>query len=119
MTPAQPATAENTIHSEITINAPAARVFAALADPQQRVQWWGMKGRFQATHMTSDLPPGGKFLMHGTTTAAGPEKPFTIRGTYTVVDPPRTLEFTWIPDFTVDQAPPITTVRIELSESNN
>ena len=119
MTQPRQATADNSITVEITINAPAARVFEALVNPEQRIQWWISKGRFQATHMSSDLRPGGAFHMQGTTTAQGPEKPFSIRGTYTIVDPPRLLEFTWIPDFTKDQSPPTTTVRIELKESNN
>jgi len=46
------------IIKEIVIKAPAARIFEALADPAQRVKWWGTEGRFQATHMESDLRPG-------------------------------------------------------------
>jgi uncharacterized protein YndB with AHSA1/START domain len=51
--------ADETIVQEITIKAPAERIFTALTDPSQRAQWWGAEGRFQTTHMESDLRPGG------------------------------------------------------------
>lgn len=50
---------------EITIAATADRVFAALTDPQQRVKWWGQRGRFETKHAESDLRPGGRWLMRG------------------------------------------------------
>jgi uncharacterized protein YndB with AHSA1/START domain len=54
------ANASDMIVGEITIRAPAKRVFEALTNPDQRAKWWGAEGRFQATHMESDLRPGGK-----------------------------------------------------------
>ncbi len=77
---------------EIAIQAPAERVFDALVVPEQRVAWWGVEGRFQTTHMESDLRPGGAWLMRGT---AGEGQPFAIRGEYRIVERPRALEFTW------------------------
>ncbi len=53
------------IVQEITIKAPAARVFEALVDPAQRLTWWGQKGRFETTNAESDLRPGGRWLMSG------------------------------------------------------
>jgi uncharacterized protein YndB with AHSA1/START domain len=100
------------IVAEIVINAPAERVFAALADPRQRVQWWGSKGRFQATHMESDLRPGGAWLMSGT---AMEGKPFTVRGEYRTIERPRVLEFTWLPDWKEE---PQTLVRFDLEEKD-
>jgi uncharacterized protein YndB with AHSA1/START domain len=50
--------ADERIVQEITINAPAERIFAALTRPDQRSQWWGAEGRFQTTDMESDLRPG-------------------------------------------------------------
>jgi uncharacterized protein YndB with AHSA1/START domain len=55
----------DTIVKEVTIKAPAARIFEALSNPEQRVKWWGAEGRFQTTHMESDLRPGGKWMMRG------------------------------------------------------
>jgi len=58
--------ADDTIVQEITIEAPARRVFEALTDPEQRKEWWGSEGRFQTTLMESDLRVGGKWRMSGT-----------------------------------------------------
>jgi uncharacterized protein YndB with AHSA1/START domain len=49
--------AGDTITEEVTINAPADQIFAALTSPEERVKWWGAEGRFKTTHMESDLRP--------------------------------------------------------------
>jgi uncharacterized protein YndB with AHSA1/START domain len=86
---------DDTIVEEITIRASAERIFEALTDPQQRMQWWGAEGLYRATHMESDLRPGGKWSTRGT----GYGKSFSVRGEYRVVERPRVLAFTWIPDW--------------------
>jgi uncharacterized protein YndB with AHSA1/START domain len=101
----------DTIVTDITINAPADRVFDALTDPRQRVKWWGAEGRFQATHMESDLRPGGKWVMRGTGMGG---KPFTVGGEYRSVERPRLLVFTWCPDWQRDASE--TVVRLDLEE---
>jgi uncharacterized protein YndB with AHSA1/START domain len=88
-------TRDDTIVEEITIRASAERIFEALTDPQQRVKWWGDESSYRATHMESDLRPGGKWSTRGT----GFGKPFSVRGEYRVVERPRALAFTWIPDW--------------------
>jgi len=50
-----PIDADDAIIKEIVIKAKAERIFEALVDPRQRVKWWGAEGRFQTTHMESDL----------------------------------------------------------------
>jgi uncharacterized protein YndB with AHSA1/START domain len=101
------------IVKEIIIKAPAERVFEALADPHQRVTWWGAEGRFKATHMESDLRPGGAWMMGGT----GPEgRPFTIRGEYCAIERPHLLEFTWLADFEVPATQSV--VRFDLEEKD-
>jgi uncharacterized protein YndB with AHSA1/START domain len=106
-----PTPIEDAIVKQIVIRASAERVFHALADPRQRVQWWGAPGKFQATEMESDLRPGGAWVMRGT----GPEgKPFILRGEYRVIEPPRVLEFTWNPDW----PEPTSLVRFDLEEKN-
>jgi uncharacterized protein YndB with AHSA1/START domain len=55
-----PAGTTDAIIQEITIKAPAERIFEALIDPHERMKWWGAEGRFRVTHMESDLRPGGK-----------------------------------------------------------
>jgi uncharacterized protein YndB with AHSA1/START domain len=55
------ADASDTIR-EITIDAPAERIFEALTNPEQRLKWWGAEGLYRRTHMESDLRPGGKWI---------------------------------------------------------
>ena len=108
-----PASVSDTIVQEITINGSANRIFDALTDPDQRVKWWGAEGRFQATHMESDLRPGGKWLMQGIGIGG---KPFKVSGEYRQIEPPRMLVFTWLPDWQEDLVESV--VRIELEEKN-
>ena len=106
-----PANTIDAIVEEITIAAPAARVFAALTDPAQRVAWWGLKGRFETKHMESDLRAGGRWMMSGIGMGG---KPFEIRGVYRLIEPPRVLAFTWLPSW--DEEATETLVRFDLTE---
>ena len=101
------------IVKEITIRAPAARIFEALSNPEQRVKWWGAEGRFQTTHMESDLRPGGKWMMHGVGMGG---KPFRVVGEYRNIERPRLLVFTWLPDW--QENAPETLVRWDLEEKD-
>jgi len=103
--------ASDAIVKEIVIRAPAERVFEALVDPRQRVEWWTAAGRFQATHMESDLRPGGAWLLSG---AGADGSQFTVRGEYRSIERPRLLEFTWLPSWQEEAA--LTFVRFELEE---
>ena len=91
--------ANDTIVEEITIRAPADRIFAALSSPEERVKWWGAEGRFKTTQVESDLRPGGKWAMRGIGVGG---RPFTIQGVYRQVDRPRLLVFTWLPSWQDD-----------------
>jgi uncharacterized protein YndB with AHSA1/START domain len=112
-------TRDDIIVTEITIRASAERIFEALTDPQQRVKWWGAEGSYRATDMESDLRPGGKWSTRG----IGFGKPFRVHGEYRLIEPPRVLAFTWIPDwqqnateslvrFDLDERDGVTTVRL-------
>ena len=105
--------ASDTIIREITIRAPAARIFEALSNPEQRVKWWGAEGRFQATHMESDLRLGGKWMMRGVGMGG---KPFRVIGEYRSIERPRLLVFTWLPDW--QENAPETLVRWDLEEKD-
>jgi uncharacterized protein YndB with AHSA1/START domain len=84
------------IVAEIDIDAPPERVFQAWIDPKQRLAWWGDDQTYHCTKMDSDLRVGGQWLTEG----KGMEgKPFTVRGTYTRIEPSRALGFTWIPNW--------------------
>jgi uncharacterized protein YndB with AHSA1/START domain len=102
-----------TIVESITIDAPAVKVFAALTDPDQLVQWWGSADLYRTTEMRADLRPGGAWSVDG----IGRDGPFTVGGVYTRVEPPRLLEFTWAHNWGAPDARLETLVRYELTES--
>ncbi|HZQ54100.1 MAG TPA: SRPBCC domain-containing protein [Bryobacteraceae bacterium] len=108
-----PTSVSDTIVQEIAIKASAERIFKALTDPVQRVKWWGSEGRFQTTHMESDLRPGGKWTMRGDGIGG---KPFEVSGEYREIEPPRLLIFTWLPNWQDDASESI--VRFDLEEKN-
>lgn len=101
------------IIEEITIAAPAARIFAALTNPGERMLWWGSEGRFQVTEFESDLRPGGLWTMRGNGVGG---RPFVITGSYREIDPPRLLVFTWLPDWYSEAKE--TLVRWDITENN-
>jgi uncharacterized protein YndB with AHSA1/START domain len=106
-------TTSDTIVQEIAIKGTAERIFAALTEPEQRIRWWGAPERFQIRHFESDLRPGGKWMMSGD----GMEgRPFTVRGEYRAIEPPRLLEFTWLPDWQGDDT--VSVVRFDLVEKD-
>jgi uncharacterized protein YndB with AHSA1/START domain len=102
----------DSIVQEITIRASAEVVFDALAQPEQRLAWWGRTGRFRTTRMESDLRQGGKWTMWFET----PHGPTTLSGEYRVIDRPRVLEFTWCPGWYGSSE---TVVRVELEPTND
>jgi uncharacterized protein YndB with AHSA1/START domain len=104
----------DTIVQEITIKGSAERIFEALTDPGQRVRWWGAEGRFQTTHMESDLRLSSKWMMRGIGIGG---KPFTVRGEYRQIERPRLLVFTWLPDWQEDATE--TLVRFDLEEKGD
>jgi uncharacterized protein YndB with AHSA1/START domain len=108
----QPQTPD-TIIEEITIEARAERVFAALTSPEERVKWWGREGRFKATHMESDLRPEGKWIMRGIGVGGSQ---FTVQGVYREIQQPRLLSFTWLPSWRDDAGE--TLVRFDLEEKD-
>lgn len=97
---------------EITIKAPAERIFEALTNPAERLKWWWRsEGRFQITHVESDLRPGGKWMMRGTGMG---DKAVTVAGESREIERPRLLVFTWLPDWQENMTE--TLVRWDLEE---
>src|SRR5580692_5652143 len=84
-----------------------ARIFSALTEPAKMAQWFfGMKdGRAK---VTSDLRPGGKYLIE----MSDDEKSCRPHGTYLEITPPERLVFTWSSEGFVDESK----VTIELFE---
>jgi uncharacterized protein YndB with AHSA1/START domain len=108
-----PTGVSDTIVHEIAIRRPAERIFEALTNPAQRVQWWGAAGRFQVTYAESDLRPGGRWMMRGDGMGG---RPFQVMGEYRQIERPRLLVFTWLPDWQEDATE--TLVRFELEEKD-
>jgi uncharacterized protein YndB with AHSA1/START domain len=108
-----PTSESDTIVQEVTIKGLADRIFEALTNPDQRVKWWGAEGRFQATHMESDLRHGGKWMMQGNGMGG---KPFRVSGEYRQIERPRLLVFTWLPSWQEDAVESV--VRFELEEKS-
>jgi uncharacterized protein YndB with AHSA1/START domain len=82
-----------TLHLERVLQAPRERVFAACVEPEQLVEWWGPSG-FAAPSVELDARDGGRYRI----TMQPPDgEAFHLRGTYSEVNPPRRLvyTFTW------------------------
>jgi len=104
---------QDVIVSEIYIAAPPERVFQALVEPQQVLQWWGQAGVYRCTEFDSDLRAGGKWRSAG---VAGDSSNFTVAGEYLEVDSPRLLVYSWVASWTGDVK---TTVRWELERAGS
>jgi uncharacterized protein YndB with AHSA1/START domain len=100
---------QDTIHAEVHIAAPPERVFRALTDPRQLLQWWGQKGMYHGSEWKTDVRPGGQWRCDGVSDIDG--SPFHVEGEYVEVDPPRVLSYTWIKSWS---GPLKTLVRWEL-----
>jgi uncharacterized protein YndB with AHSA1/START domain len=107
-----PTSVSDEIVREITIQAPAERIFDALVSPDQIVRWWGAAGRFHTKYMESDLRPGGKWIMRGDGMGG---RPFQVSGEYREIDRPRLLVYTWLPDWQMDATESL--VRWDLEEN--
>jgi len=96
------------ILAEIHIAAAPERVFQALVDPAQVVNWWGQGNLYRCTEFTCDPRPSGSWHCVG-------QRPdgsvFEVKGQYLEFDPPRLLVHTWIASWTKAAK---TTVRWEL-----
>jgi uncharacterized protein YndB with AHSA1/START domain len=87
--------ADDTIVQEITIKAPAERIFNALTRPTELLKWWRSRDSFHLTHAECDVRPGGKWQMR-VAGNCGPGTESVVGGQYVTVEPPCLLVFTWI-----------------------
>jgi uncharacterized protein YndB with AHSA1/START domain len=78
----------STITVSRTVPAPPARVFAAWTDVDRLATWWWPQ--LAGTTYAVDARVGGRFRIESPVIGA------TVTGTYTEVDPPRLLAFTWV-----------------------
>jgi uncharacterized protein YndB with AHSA1/START domain len=83
----------NVVTSEIFIAAPRERIFEALTDAKQAVQWWGQKDRYHIRDFNLDARVGGKWSTSGSSLKMGS---INIEGEILELDPPRRLAYTWL-----------------------
>jgi uncharacterized protein YndB with AHSA1/START domain len=99
---------QDLISCEMFIAAPSDRVFQAITDPRQLLQWWGQKEMYRTTKFETDVRVNGKWMSAGVGIKGDN---FEVAGEYLEVDPPRLLVYTWRASWTGDLT---TTVRWEL-----
>lgn len=98
--------------TEIEIAAPPARVFQALVEREQALQW-GSGEDFEIIHWEMDVRPGGKWSFSSRERdPAG--KVFDHNGEVLKLDPPHLLEISWFASWHPDLTHP-TIVRWELT----
>ena len=83
---------QDVVLAEIQISAPPDRVFQAITDPRQLLQWWGQKGMYRTTTFEAVLRVNGKWMSAGVSETGDS---FQVSGEYIEVDPPRLLVYTW------------------------
>ena len=76
-----------------TFNAPAERVFAAWTSAEVLRRWWHAEHEWETPIAEVDARVGGAIQLLMGNPADGSEH--GGRGTYTVIEPPRRLSFTW------------------------
>ena len=79
------------VRTVVEIAAPPDRVFEALTDARELLEWWGDEGS-RVVDSESDVRPGGAWEVR-TVDRNGDDRSFG--GEYRVVDPPHRLEQTW------------------------
>jgi len=104
------AVANDVIMQEVSIKAPADRIFDALTTPAELFKWWTVAGKYEAVQVEGDLRPGGKWLMvmkgcGGTATASA------VTGEYREIVRPNLLTYTWVREDGIE-----TLVRWDLKE---
>jgi uncharacterized protein YndB with AHSA1/START domain len=98
-----------TIIGDIEIEAPPEAVFDALTNPEDLAAWWGAEGVYRTKDWEIDLRPGG--IWNCSAVSANGE--MKVHGVYLEVEPPRTLAYTWNPQW---DPGPATTVRYTLTK---
>lgn len=83
---------DDCVRASVEIEAPPEEVFEALTDPAQLEEWWGTPDSYRTSDWRIEPRPGGEWSVR-TERADGSQA--AVHGVYRVVDPPRSLEFTW------------------------
>jgi uncharacterized protein YndB with AHSA1/START domain len=107
---------QDALVSEIHIAAPPERVFQALIDPKQAMQWWNSP-QCPIEAYAMDPRPGGRWSYDTkqTNISHNGVSKFHCEGKVLECDPPHVLAYTWIADWHEKDA--TTVVRWELAAS--
>jgi uncharacterized protein YndB with AHSA1/START domain len=97
----QPMTKRPTLTMERTFKASADRVFDAFTSEEVMRRWWHASPDWETPEATVDLRVGGEMRVVMRNPDA--QKDYGGGGTYTEIDPPRKLAFTWLWDDDPDQ----------------
>jgi uncharacterized protein YndB with AHSA1/START domain len=101
---------------EIQIAAPPERVFQALIDPKQAMEWW-RNDTVSIEEFHLEPRTGGRWGYQTKQVVDGANK-FRVEGEVLAYDPPRLLAYTWIANLHEDKARR-TEVRWELTPASN
>lgn len=88
--------AAGSILATVDIAGSAERVFRALSDPKELVQWWGSPETYRAHRWDADFRVGGEWRVEGKS-ASG--QPYSVSGEFLEIAPPRRLVQTWSYDW--------------------
>jgi len=109
----------DSVVAEVFMAAPPERVFQALVDPEQLMQWFTSE-ICPTEFFEFEARPGGRYRHasgQSTLTVNGVNR-FECQGEVLEVDPPRLLAYTWIANWHDDKTRP-TVVRWELTPAAN
>jgi len=94
ITPTSQISSDNdAVTCQISIAAPRERVFEALTDPKQAIQWWGQNDSYHLSDFKLDARIGGKWSDSGSSEKMGT---ISMEGEILELDPPRRLSYTWL-----------------------
>ena len=82
--------------ASVEIAVPPERVFRALTDPNQLMQWWGSSDTYRIHEWTADVRVGGRWQSLG---RSADGRPFTVAGEFLEVSAPHKIVQTWVPDW--------------------
>jgi uncharacterized protein YndB with AHSA1/START domain len=80
------------ILATVDIAVPMERVFRALTDPRELMQWWGSPETYRAHAWEADFRVGGKWRVDG---KSADGRPYSVEGRFLEIEPPRRVVQTW------------------------
>jgi uncharacterized protein YndB with AHSA1/START domain len=91
--------AAGVVLATVEIAAPAERIFRALTDPRELMQWWGSPETYRAHKWEADFQVGGRWRIDG---KGADGTPYSVEGQFLEIVAPRRLVQTWQHDWDAD-----------------